>query len=477
MVVNNQIRKVTKRTRGFEDFTEERIIQAILGAAKDGGGFQACLLDEPFHEIYHGKSDEEIAAMLTDDVIICLNSNEINLIPYRPPQIELIQDLVEHVLFSRGFVEIGEMYHAYRAGRALIRDKEIREDQFAGSGYPHSKLEKVKKWHQEHECDTLEKVNEWVKRGKLKELIDASIAVYEESLDEAARKFMANPHVRVLVITGPSSSGKTTTTHKLCERLRKEGIRFKSLELDNYFWNLQQHPRDSFGDYNYEVPESLDLILINKHVGALLAGETIYPPKYNFNTGNREPSDKPFKLADDEVLLLDSLYGLFPPMTASVEREKKFQLYIETLTTLYFSGYKNGKEFLPFTDYRLLRRMLRDEKYRNHPIERTLGHWHYVRKGELGDIIPRINVADIIINGGLAFELPVLKQAMGDSFPPFQHYLEQRRLDPYIRGKRVKNILDHTISANVDLDDMTLIPEDCHLREFIGGSKYKSLTL
>lgn len=471
MVVNNQIRKVTKRTRGFEDFTEEKIVKALMGAAKDAGSFQKNLLDEPFHQIYQEKSDGEIAQMLSDDVMLCLNSNELNLIPYKPPQIESIQDMVEHVLYSRGFIEIAEMYHAYRAGRALIRDKELPDEKFARSGVPYEFIKKISQWHRQEDCDTLEKVNEIVRRGKIKELIDKSIDVYEKSIDDAASKFLENPLVRVLVITGPSSSGKTTTTHKLCERLEKKGVRFKSLELDNYFWNLQQHPRDGFGDYNYEVPESLDLILINKHVGALLVGETVYPPRYNFNTGNREIANTPIKLERDEVLLLDSLYGLFPPMTASVERGKKFQLYIETLTPL---SYKEGG-LISFTDYRLLRRMLRDEKYRNHPMDRTLAHWHYVRKGELGDIIPRIYVADVIINGGLAFELPLHKQLLGDKFPPYEHYLKERRLDPYIRGKRVSELLSNTEPANIDIDDTAIIPEDCHIREFIGGSKYHTL--
>lgn len=473
MVVNNHINKVTKRSRGFANFDRNRIVEAILKAARSVGSFKKNLLDEPFHEIYHGKSDQEIAELLTDDVVICLNADELNRIPYRPPRIELIQDLVEHVLYSRGFIEVAECYYAYRSGRKLIRDKEITEEQFAGIGIPKPFLDELFEWNVAHNCETMDKVNQIVREGSLKSLIDDSMAEYESNLDRAAEMFLAKPDVRVLVVCGPSSSGKTTTTHKLCERLKKKGVRFKSLELDNYFWDLQQHPRDAFGDYNYEVPESLDLILINEHIRALLNNETIHPPIYDFATGHRQTSENPFHLESDEVLLLDSLYGLFPSMTTSVARNKKFQLYIETLSPILEGDGSTGK-YIRFTDYRLLRRMLRDVKYRNHPIDRTLAHWHYVRKGELRDIIPRINVADIVINGGLAFELPVLKQLIDDVFPEFDSYYGEGRLDAYIRGKRVRDLLDNVEVADIDPDDYNLIPEDCHIREFIGGSKYSS---
>ncbi|RME02743.1 MAG: hypothetical protein D6805_08905 [Planctomycetota bacterium] len=471
MAINNQIRKVTKRTRGFEDFDENRILQAIRRAALDYGGFLVNVLDETFHQIYQGKSEEQIAQMLVDDIILCLNSHSENLIPYHPPLVERIQDIVEHVLYSRGFIEIAEVYHVFRSGRALIREKEIGEEQFAGNGFPREFLGRLELWNRERNCASLEELNEIVLRGKLQDLIDASIAEYEFALDEAARKFLSNPKVRVMVITGPSSSGKTTTTHKLKERLRREGVRFKTLELDNYFWDLQQHPRDAFGDYNYEIPESLDLISINRHVLALLEGEVVDVPVYNFKTGSRESFTRKFRLNEDEVLLLDSLYGLFPAMLKGVAKERRFQLYIETLTPLE-AELGSQRRWIPFTDYRLLRRMLRDAEHRNSPPEQTLAHWHYVRKGELNDIIPRIFVADFILNGGLLFELPVLKQCIEDRFPDYQKYLDQRRLDPYIRGKRVKGILDKVVAANLDLGDYRIIPEDCHLREFIGGGKY-----
>jgi len=475
MAVENRITRVFKRESVIVPFDKERVANAIYRAAvNSGNSFFHDMEDLPpeisarIFSPYRGMNEREIAERLADDVVLCLNLDPRNTDPTKPPHVETIQDAVEHVLAARGFVGVAEMYRVYRWGRTKVRQCEISEKEFAGHGFPQKKCEAIYKFNLAHHCDTVLRLNELVRDPKrFKDLVDASISLYEQYLDAAAQAFLKKKQVRVMIITGPSSSGKTTTTKKLCARLEKEGISFLALNIDNYFWDLQEHPRNGFGDYDYETPQALDLFSINQDVAKLLSGEEAIPPFYNFKTGKRDGCLKPLRLACDQVLLLDSHYGLFPPMTSQVPAEDKFELFIETLN-MQKEGEGATDRFIKFTDIRMLRRMLRDREHRGHPIDRTLGHWHYVRKGELKDIIPYIYASDFLLNGGFAFELPVLKKCMGDAFPDPNQFLAQNRLDAYIRGVRVKRLLDSVLPQEDTSYEM--IPPDCVLREFIGGS-------
>ncbi len=159
-------------------------------------------------------------------------------------------------------------------------------------------------------------------RGKLRSLVDDSLAAYETSLDEAARKVMARlnagDNLRMMWVSGPSSSGKTTTTVKLTERLQKHGLKFLMLNLDDYFWALIEHPSDWINDRNFETPEALDIQLLNRHLRELLEGKTIEKPVYSFKEGRRV-SSKPVKLEKGQILLLDCLHGFYPPITEGID--------------------------------------------------------------------------------------------------------------------------------------------------------------
>jgi len=181
---------------------------------------------------------------------------------------------------------------------------------------------------------------------------------------------------------------------------------------------------------------------------------------------NRWHTKIKLEVSTDEILLLDSLHGLYPPMTNSVPEDLKFKLFIEAFSMIKLGDGADGI-FTKGTDVRMLRRMLRDRDHRNHSPKMTLGHWHFVRKGELRDMIPYINTVDYVMNGGLSFELPVLKTVMSGDFPDPKWFLNQGRLDAYIRGERVRRILESLMPVK-DLSS-ALIPEDSHLREFIGG--------
>ncbi|MGH7967668.1 MAG: ATP cone domain-containing protein, partial [Limisphaerales bacterium] len=409
MPVENRIVKIQKRNRSLVKFDAARIQRAILRAATSIGGFQADylpLINDKLFERMPG--DEEIAGFLTEVVVICLNSNPRHLISNFPPTIETIQDEVVHTLRSYGLQNTADAYECYRWGRHWLREGALLPDQFAGNGFPRKDYADTLAWNQAHGCATLPQLNELIERGQLKTLVRASLERYEGSLDLVAREIMGRADsragIRMIWVVGPSSSGKTTTTVKLTERLRRQGLRFLMLNLDDYFWSLVEHPTDWINDRNYEAPEAIDIQLLNRHLRQLLEGETIQKPVYSFKEG-RPTHTKTVKLESDQILLLDCLHGLYPPITEEIDRAIQFRLYIES---------ENGLSLGPgrlirSTDIRLLRRMLRDVRHRNHSPMRTLLHWHYVRSGEFFSILSLRGLADQTINSGFAFDLPVLK--------------------------------------------------------------------
>ncbi len=478
MAVQNRIIKVQKRNRALVTFDERRIRDAILHGTETIGGFRQDYQPGINDKIFDAcGTDQAIAEFLTDAVVVCLNSDPHHLIANFPPTIETIQDEVLHVLRSYGFQNTADAYECYRWGRHWLREGAINETQFVGNGFPKKRMERILEWNRHHGCDTVAGLNEIVRSGKIKSLVDDSLAVYEASLDEAANKVMARLHagdnIRMMWISGPSSSGKTTTTVKLTQRLEKHGLKFLMLNLDDYFWALIEHPTDWINDRNFETPEALDIQLLNRHLKELLAGKTIEKPVYSFKEGRRIGS-KPVRLEKDHILLLDCLHGFYPPITEGIDPSTQFRLYIETLNVLY-EGDGSTKRLTRFTDVRLLRRMLRDVQHRNHSPLSTILHWHYVRTGELFSIIPLMGLADHIVNGGLPFDLPALKPFFvgeGGYLPKPEEMAEYAGfLDAQIRYRYIKSLLESVEGLDRSIaKDYTLIPGEAIIREFIGGS-------
>src|SRR4051812_24558532 len=333
MPVQNRIIKVQKRNRALVTFNGDRICGAILRAAQSIGGFQQDFLPEINGTIFNAcGSDQKIAEFMADTVILCLNSEAQHLIANFPPTIEGIQDKVLHVLRSYGLQNTADAYACYRWGRHWLREGAITTDKFVGNGFPRAQMEQNLAWNRERGCDTVGGLNEIVRSGRIKALVEESLALYEKSLDEAAAKVLkrlnAGDKIRMVWVSGPSSSGKTTTTVKLTDRLQKQGLRFLMLNLDDYFWPLVEHPTDWINDRNYETPEALDIQLLNEHLRALLEGKTVEKPIYSFKEGRRMGT-KPVKLDPDQVLLLDCLHGLYPPITEGIDASAQFRLYIE----------------------------------------------------------------------------------------------------------------------------------------------------
>jgi uridine kinase len=412
-----------------------------------------------------GIHDEKLSRDMTGEVMDMLGRS---YAPEFPPMVEAIQDVVEEVLIRRGHAAVAKAYILYRAKRAAVRERREGRRKAVEEPIPYKALWRAYVWAVDHGVGSIESLNERIREGSYPSLVAESDRFYERQVAEAASEVAASlDEVRIVIVAGPSSSGKTTTTIKLGERLEEEGIQLKALNVDNYFFDLEKHPRDEHGDYDFETPEALDLQLINRHLSALIEGETVRPPFYNFKTGKREGEGAPLSLGADEILIIDCLHGLYDQMTGGVAPESKYKLYIETLAQM-----KNpAGRFIRWYDIRLLRRMIRDTLHRSYDPRKTLMHWHYVRRSETKHIIPFIHDVDFIVNSALPYELPILKDRLFGHFPGFliEFKDDPAKQDAYIRARRVSEMLE----AVEAVSDDSSVPSDSLMREFIGGSSYE----
>lgn len=441
------IKHIVKRDGTVVDYDRDRIATAIFKAAVAVGGEDRAEADS-------------LAAEVEAKLLVNFGVNS-------TPSVEEIQDLVEEVLIKNGHSKTARAYILYRNERAQARSQ--REVKFeATDNIPYKKIYEVLRWNMEHGCESIDGLNRIIETGRFSELIAACEERYDKEVKLGAEKIIERlPEVRIAIIAGPSSSSKTTTTIKVSERLAEAGYEFKAINLDHYFFNLEQHPKDEFGDYDYETPHALDLKLIDEHIAALLAGKTIKTPHYDFKTGQRELNVHEMSLAPNQILLIDSLHGLYGEMTQSTPNSKKFKLYIETLGQVQNAD----GTFMRWADNRLLRRMIRDSWHRSSQPEQTLTHWHYVRRSELRNIIPFIGTVDYLVNSAVPFELPILKAKLFKFFPPaiekFRN--EPKRQDAYVRAKRVYEMLKDL----TPVEDDSCVPKYSLIREFIGGSGYE----
>lgn len=443
-----KIKNVIKRTGVIVPFTPERITNAIYRAAVEVGG-----------------RDRETAAELARQVVDLLEQNSP---PDYIPHIEEIQDLVEKVLIENGHARVAKAYILYRDERARHRKQLEAQASRSSENIPWSKIWHVLDWAVDHGLNTVAGLNARVDAGEYPQIVTEAEAAYQVDVEKAADAILARREMlKVVIITGPSSSGKTTTTIKVGQRLSRAGMKLVTLNVDNYFFDLEMHPRDEFGDYDFETPHALDLELISKQLAELVEGKEVMIPFYDFKTGRRFDNHTSMKLESDQVVLIDSLHGLFPAMTGSIPDEQKFKLYLEPL--LQMKG-EDG-EYVRWTDIRLIRRMLRDASHRAYDPRQTLEHWHYVRASEMRNIIPRINFTDAIINSAMPFELPLYAARMLKQFELWSIVYKENplRADAFERAARVYQLL----STIHPLDDESVIPSDSVIREFIGGSSLK----
>jgi len=439
--------KIIKRNGDTAEYDRLRIHNAILKATSSVGTADIGIADSATEA-----AEQALAKTYSDKCI---------------PSVEDIQDVVESILMLNGHTAIARKYIIYRNQRAMARAAKAYQFEITDN-VPYKKIYEVLRWNMEHYCDSVESLNRIIAKGKFKDLVADVEQRYQEEINIAAAAILNKiDTTKIIIVAGPSSSGKTTTTIKTSEILKKHGYGIKAINIDNYFFDLDKHPKDEFGDYDYETPNALDLDLINTHLAQLLSGETIKAPHYNFKTGKRTLGVHEMKLEKNELLLIDSLHGLYEGMTSKVPDSAKFKLYIETLGQFRMTD----GTFMRWADNRLLRRMIRDKDHRNLKPMQTLTHWHYVRRSELNNIIPYIKNVDVIVNSALPYELPIMRTLLLPYISKARTKFAQdpKRLDAHIRANRVHSLLKPLKSVK----DFSCIPTTSLLREFIGGSSYR----
>lgn len=440
-----RIKKVIKRSGAVVPFTPERISNAIYRAAVAVGGRNRTLAEELAHQV---------VALLEE-----------NTDRDYTPHIEEIQDVVEKVLIENGHAKVAKAYILYRDERARHRSQQEAQSARASENIPWAKIWHVLDWSVERNLHTVAGLNQRIAAGELSQVVTECEAAYSVEVESVVNAILARQdEIKLILITGPSSSGKTTTTIRVAEKLTSAGLKLVTLNVDNYFFDLAMHPRDEFGDYDFETPHALDLELINEHVQRLIAGDEVLVPFYDFKTGKRTPDKTPMRLGVEDLLLIDSLHGLYPAMTAGVENAKKYKLYLEPL--LQMKG-EDG-EYVHWTDIRLMRRMLRDASHRAYDPRQTLEHWHYVRSSEMRHIIPNLTSADAIINSAMPYELSLYAARL---VREFQRWAVEYKDDPlkedaFTRAQRIDRLLT---SITPTVDDSP-VPTNSVIREFIGGS-------
>ena len=316
-------------------------------------------------------------------------------------------------------------------------------------------LKESEEWGKEIGIETVGDLNDQICRGSLSELILVQEAQQERKIGEIAKSIVDRGGVKFVMIAGPSSSGKTSFSHRLSIQLKTLGKTPHPIALDDYFVNREFTPRDENGDYNFECLESIDVKQFNDDMCRLLAGERVELPSFNFKTGKREYKGNFKQLGPDDILVIEGIHGLNEKTSYALPEESKYKIYISALTNINIDEHNR----IPTTDGRLLRRMVRDARTRGADARRTIDMWASVRRGEEQNIFPFQEDADAMFNSVLIYELAVLK--------PYVEALLfgiDREAPEYMEAKRLLKFLDYFVGIGSEN-----VPTNSLLREFIGG--------
>ena len=314
------------------------------------------------------------------------------------------------------------------------------------------------RWQEILGMGTVGVFNTAVKKGYANTIINVSEALQEKKIAHIAEEIARRPGVKMVLIAGPSSSGKTTTCKRLSIQLLTNGIRPVPVSLDDYFVDRHLTPLDEKGDYDYESLYALNLKLLNRQLGQLFAGEEVELPRYNFQTGKSEKSGTRLRLAPNDVLVVEGIHALNPELTAQIPEEQKFRVYVSALTTILLDTHN----YIPTTDNRLLRRIIRDYKYRGCSAQDTIRRWPSVRKGENKWIFPYQENADAMFNSAMIYELAVIKT---QAEPVLDQVPES--CGEYAEAYRLRKFLGYFAPVSYDT-----LPPTSLLREFLGGSSF-----
>lgn len=313
-------------------------------------------------------------------------------------------------------------------------------------------------WAETMGIGTVGEINDKISHGSATEMILMAEARQEMDIAKIAAQIAANPKIKCVMIAGPSSSGKTSFSHRLSVQLRGQGLIPHPIEVDNYFVDREFTPRDENGEYDFESIEGVDIEGFNRDMLALLNGECVKMPTFNFKTGYREYRGNTLQLGEGDILVIEGIHCLNDRMSAKIPAENKFRIYISALTTTNIDEHNR----IPTSDGRLIRRMIRDARTRGYGAQETLARWGSVRRGEKKNIIPFQESADVVFNSSLVYEFSVLKS-----------YAEQllfgipEDAPEYPEAHRLLRFLSYFLAL-----DSTLVPQNSLLKEFIGGSVF-----
>ena len=317
-------------------------------------------------------------------------------------------------------------------------------------------LSESTEWGRRMALETVGALNDRIAKGDMSHLILIQEALQEKKIAEIAAQIAARKNARFVMIAGPSSSGKTTFSHRLSVQLEAIGLKPHPIAVDNYFVNRVDSPRDEHGNYNYEILECLDVELFNRDMTGLLEGKQVELPYYNFKKGVREYKGNFLQLGEGDILVIEGIHCLNDRLSYTLPADSKFKIYISALTQLNIDEHNR----IPTTDGRLLRRMVRDARTRGSSARETIRMWPSVRRGEEENIFPFQEEADAMFNSALVYELAVLKQYAQPLL-----FAIPKDSEEWLEAKRLLKFLDYFIG--VSSED---IPKNSILREFIGGS-------
>ena len=331
--------------------------------------------------------------------------------------------------------------------------KEVENKKLAFSLNEYDDLHKILK------VDTVHKLNRAVDENKIKDIIMIDEALHEKKIALIADEIAKRNNVKMILIAGPSSSGKTTFAQRLGIQLKINGIKPVTISVDNYFVERKDTPKDENGNYNFEDIEAIDIELFNDHLTKLLNGEEVEMPEFDFKVGTKLYKGKKLKLAEDEVLVIEGIHCLNDKLTSSIPKEQKFKIYISDLTVLNMDYYNR----ISSTDNRLIRRMVRDYQFRGYSAIHTLKSWQSVNDGEEKNIFPFQETADAMFNTSLIYELGVLRII---ALP----LLEEIKNDvpEYAEARRLINFLRYIKEIPAEY-----VPTNSLLKEFMGGGDFK----
>lgn len=317
-------------------------------------------------------------------------------------------------------------------------------------------LDEYEDLHETLHVQTLYKLNRIIKRKKIKEYILLDEALHEKKMAKIADDIVNRKKIKVVLIAGPSSSGKTTFAHRLGIQLRLNGLKPVTISVDNYFVERENNPKDEFGNYDFECIEAIDTKLFNEHILKLLNGEEIDVPTFDFEVGTKRYNGEKMRLKDDQILVIEGIHCLNDKLTSLIPKDQKYKIYISCLTVLNLDF--NNR--ISTTDSRLIRRIVRDNQFRGYSALHTLRMWDSVNRGEEKNIFPYQEEADSMFNSSLIYEIAVLK----DYAVPLLKEINNT-MPEYSEAKKLLSLLEYFESVPSEY-----VPTNSLLREFIGGS-------